>query len=93
MRNRSERVQLLETVKASFGIPSGRNEGSFRKWGASSYWCDLGEGFEIGVQVGGWLWVCLWKMTEKGKGVGRVGGGDRQRNRQVSAHAFVKTYP
>ena len=38
--------------------------------------------------------VCLWKMREKGKGVGRVeggGGGDTQRNRQVNAHAFVKT--
>ena len=34
--------------------------------------------------------VFLWKMREKGKGVGRW-GGDRQRNRQVIAHAFVKT--
>ena len=49
----------------------------------------LGEGFSGG---GGGV-VFLWRMREKGKGVGRVTGwgGDRQRHRQVDAHAFVKT--
>ena len=47
----------------------------------------------MGSGSGGWWGVVfLWKMREKGKGVGRVGGGrERQRNRQVNAHAFVKT--
>ena len=52
----------------------------------------LGEGFWFGFRGVAGV-VFLWKMREKGEGVGRVGGwgGDRQRNRQVSAHAFVKT--
>ena len=34
----------------------------------------------------------LWNMRDKGKGEGRWGlGGDRQKNRQVNALAFVKT--
>ena len=48
----------------------------------------LEEGFGGWVQGRGGV-VFLWKMREKGKGVG--GGGDRQRNRQVDALAFVKT--
>ena len=45
----------------------------------------LGEGFGVGLRgvVGGGFPV---GMREKGRG-GRVGGGDRQRNRQVNAHA------
>ena len=47
----------------------------------------------VGVPGGGvWGWVgvggCLWKMREIGRG---GWDGDRQRNRQVNAHAFVKT--
>ena len=41
------------------------------------------EGGVVGV-------VFLWRMRERGKGVGGW-GGDRQRNQQVNAHAFVKT--
>ena len=45
----------------------------------------LGRG---GVQVGGWGW---FPVENKGKGGRRWGGwgGDRQRNRQVDAHALV----
>ena len=44
------------------------------------------------VRGGGGVWVFLWKMREKGKGVGRVRGwgGDRPRNRQVNAQALSK---
>ena len=41
------------------------------------------------VQVGGGGSVCLWKMREKGRGWGGLGGVER--NRQVNAHMFVKT--
>ena len=36
--------------------------------------------------------VFLWRVREKGEGVGRVGGwgGDRRGNRQVNAHALAK---
>ena len=45
-----------------------------------------------GLGSHGGEWLSLWKMRGKGKGVGRVGlGGERQRKRQVNAHAFVKT--
>ena len=45
------------------------------------------------VQVGGGGGFPVENEGKKGKGVGRVGGwgGDRQRNRQANAHAFVKT--
>ena len=42
----------------------------------------LREGFVVGFRCGWW---------QKVKGVGRVGSGDRQRNRQVNVHLFVKT--
>ena len=48
----------------------------------------------LGSGSGGWRGVVfLWKVREKEKGAGEDGGsgGDRQRNRQVNAHAFVKT--
>ena len=40
-----------------------------------------------------WGVVSLWNMSEKGDRGGEAGGwgGDRQRNRQVNEHAFVKT--
>ena len=48
--------------------------GSFSERGASYYWC-YGGRFWGRVQVDGGGWVFLWKMREKGKGVGRVVGG------------------
>ena len=45
----------------------------------------LGEGFG---DSGWWGLVFLWKMREMGRGWG--GSRDRQRNRQVNTHAFVK---
>ena len=52
----------------------------------------LGEGFEVGFRgvVGG---VFLVKTKERGRGWEGGGGWvrDRQRYRQVNAHAFVKT--
>ena len=44
------------------------------------------------VQAGGWGWFSLWEMREREGGVESGGWrGDRQRNQQVNAHAFVKT--
>ena len=54
----------------------------------------LGKGFGVGFRWAvGWL-SC--KKEEKGEAGGEGGegggwGGDRQRNRQVNAHAFAKT--
>ena len=35
----------------------------------------VGGGFGVGGSWGGWGWVLLWKIREKGKGLGTVGGG------------------
>ena len=44
--------------------------------------------FSFGLKLMGWRgWFFLWKVREKGKGVGGW-GGDRQRNRQVNAQAL-----
>ena len=70
--------------------------GSFYWWkfsrrGTSSFGVPGGRGLGSVSRGRGGV-VPLWKIKEKGKGVGRVGGwgGDRQRNRQVNAHAFAK---
>ena len=49
----------------------------------------LAEGFGVGFRGVAGV-VFLRKKREKGGGVGRVGGGDRQRNRQVNAQASSK---
>ena len=52
----------------------------------------LGEGFGGGLRAVQGGWVFLWKMRARVGGAGGGGwGGDRQRNRQVNARAFVKT--
>ena len=48
----------------------------------------------LGLGSDGWWGVCFSLEKEgKGGGAGEGGrwGGDRQRNRQVNAHAFAKT--
>ena len=42
------------------------------------------------VQVGGGGFPVENEGKREGGGEGRVWGGDRQRNRQVNAHTFVK---
>ena len=48
----------------------------------------LGEGFGVGFR---WVVGGGFLVESEGKGEGTGEGGDRQRNRQVSAHAFVQT--
>ena len=54
----------------------------------------VGEGFRVGFRgVVGGGWFSCGKWVKRGNGVGMMGGGGGtgKGNRQVNAHAFVKS--